>query len=457
MAYYDFREFLEALKKNNDLIEVTRPVDLNTEVSKALKQSYVKQGPAIIFRNTGKKYPLVGGIYATRSKALLAFQATENNILDKVLAGLDNPIGPKVIKDAPSQEVLLTGGDIDITEFPIPTYSPSDGGAYITAGITTVKDPETGVPDIGHYRYMVIGKDRLTFFAQPFHRFGKCIAKAHKMGKKTIQGAIIIGVDPVLAYTCQVQVPDDTNDWYVAGGLRGEPVELVKCKTVDLEVPATAEVVIEYEVDLDDKVMEGPLGEFTGYYTPASEKPIARITAITHRNEPYFQGLLTGKPVTENHILKQIPFESSFLKTMRRQFPTVERVALLPSGGVQFYTVISMNPRYAGESRHVILTAMSSNIRPKWVIVVEPDINIHDSTEVEWALSFRVQPAHDMIVVDQLPAGPVDPSSSGSVKDHASRTMSAIGVDATRPYGKEFAEVADVPGWQEYEFPELNT
>ena len=121
------------------------------------------------------------------------------------------------------------------------------------------------------------------------------------------QAALIIGVDPILAYTCQVQVHDQTNDWEVAGGLRGEPIELVKCKTCDIEVPATAEVVIEFEVDMDKTVMEGPLGEYTGYYTPATLKPVARVTAITHRKKPIFQGLLTGKPVTENHILKQIP------------------------------------------------------------------------------------------------------------------------------------------------------
>ena len=135
------------------------------------------------------------------------------------------------------------------------------------------KDPETGVPDIGHYRFLILGKDTFSFSAQPFHRFGKNLAKCQKMGV-TPKAALIIGVDPILAYTCQVQVPDQTNDWEVAGGLRGAPVELTKCKTCDIEVPATAEVVIEFEVDMDKTVMEGPLGEYTGYYTPASLKPV---------------------------------------------------------------------------------------------------------------------------------------------------------------------------------------
>jgi 4-hydroxy-3-polyprenylbenzoate decarboxylase/2,5-furandicarboxylate decarboxylase 1 len=251
-----------------------------------------------------------------------------------------------------------------------------------------------------------------------------------------------------------VQTSDDTDDWHVAGGLRGAPVELVRCKTIDLEVPASAEVVIEFEVDLDSAVSEGPLGEYTGYYTPASSKPVARITAITHRRQPYFQGLLTGKPVTENHILKSIPFETSVCRALQAQFPTIERVAMSPSGGVSFRVVISMRPRFAGEARQAILAAMASNIRPKWVVVVEPDINIHDSAEVEWASCFRVRPDRDVFVVDELPAGPLDPSA-GETHATAARVSSAVGVDATRPFGEVFPEVADVPGWQDVVVPEL--
>jgi 4-hydroxy-3-polyprenylbenzoate decarboxylase/2,5-furandicarboxylate decarboxylase 1 len=276
------------------------------------------------------------------------------------------------------------------------------------------------------------------------------------------RAALIIGVDPVLAYTCQMQVPDTTNDWQVAGGIRGAPVELVKCKTIDLEVPASAEVVIEFEIDLNDLVSEGPLGEYTGYYTPAVNAPVAKILAITHRRSPIFQGLLTGKPVTENHILKQIPFEASFLTTLRRQFPTVERVSVRASAGVSFYVVIAMRPRFSGEARQVVLAAMSSNIRPKWVVVVDPDIDVHSSTEVEWAMAFRVLPQRDVFVIDQLPSGPADPatitlSEDGERISAALAISSAVGIDATLPFGVPFSEVADVPGWREYDLPELKT
>jgi 4-hydroxy-3-polyprenylbenzoate decarboxylase/2,5-furandicarboxylate decarboxylase 1 len=454
MPYQDFRQFLDVLRQQGELVEVDRHVALS-DVGKALKQAYQRGRPAVCFNDTGTDYPLVCGLYSDRNKALLAFQTDEQSILQKVLDGLDHPIAPIMVNgNAPCHEVVVTE-DIDINRFPIPTYSPKDGGPYITPGIVVSKDPETGVPDIGHYRFLILGKDTFSFSAQPFHRFGKNLTKCQKLGV-TPKAALIIGVDPVLAYTCQVQVHDQTNDWEVAGGLRGAPVELAKCKTCDIEVPAHSEVVIEFEVDMNNTVMEGPLGEYTGYYTPPSLKPVARITAITHRRKPIFQGLLTGKPVTENHILKQIPFEASFLKTLKRQFPTIEAVSVRASAGVSFYVVISMNQRFAGEARQVILAAMSSNIRPKWTIVVDPDIDVHSSSEVEWAMAFRTQPQQDVIIVDQIPAGPSDPSIDDPKKPRPFRTASSIGIDATRPYGKPFSEVADVPGWEDFAMPELD-
>ena len=453
MPYQDFRQFLDALRQHGELVDIGRPVDLKTDIGKTMKQAYVHQGPAFVFTNNGTEFPLVAGVYSTRKKALLAFEATEETILDKVVHGLENPIAPKVVNAGVCQEVVLTGDDIDITRFPIPIYSPKDGGPYITAGIIVSKDPETGIPDIGHYRVQILGKNTFSFLAQPFHRFGKHLAKYRKLGK-TAQAAIVIGVDPVLAYTCQAQLPDNTNDWEIAGGLRGAPVELVRCKTVELEVPATAEVVIEFEVDPTRKAVEGPLGEYTGYYTPASEKPLAHITAVTHRRKPIFQGLLTGKPVTENHILKEIPFEASITRDLKRQFPTIERVAIPPSGGVSFYTVIAIRPRYEGEERQAILAAIAGNTRPKWVIAVDPDINVYESAEVEWAMCFRVQPDKDVFVIPHIPAGPLDPSIDETAQLTA-RTSAAVGIDATMPFGKKFADVADVPGWQEYVVPEL--
>jgi 4-hydroxy-3-polyprenylbenzoate decarboxylase/2,5-furandicarboxylate decarboxylase 1 len=458
MPFQDLRQFLDVLRSKRELAEVNGAVHLS-DIGKALKQTYHNQGPALIFTNNGTEFPLVAGLYSTRSKAMIAFEATEQTIVEKLQKGLENPIPPRIYAGSPPcQEHILTGDKADITRFPVPIYSPRDGGPYITPGIVVSKDPETGIPDIGHYRFMINSKNLLSFDAQPFHRFGKNLSKYQRLGLKPT-AALVIGVDPVIAYTCQFQVPDSVNDWEVAGGLRGAPVELTKCKTIDIEVPATAEVVIEFEVDFDHVLPEGPLGEYTGYYdAPGKTAPTARITTITHRDKPYFQGLLTGKPITENHILKQIPFEASFFHTLKRQFPTVERVAFPASGGVSFFVVIAMRPRFAGEARQVILAAMSTNIRPKWVVVVDTDIDVQNFSEVQWAMCFRVQPSRDVFVVDGMPSGPADPSHPLVDKRPAAYLLSSsVGIDATFPHGDSFPDVADVPGWRDYVIPGLET
>ena len=475
MPFQDFRAFLDALRAHGELVDVDRPVALELEVAKALRKSASVAGPALAFRNNGTRFPLVGGVYNSRAKALIALQSTEQEVFGRILSGLSQRIAPVMVQDAPVHENVITDDAIDLRALPVPKYSPDDGGPYITPGIVVSRDPESGVPDIGHYRFEIIDKTTMSFNPLPLHRLGKHVAKARAMGLATYRAAVVIGVDPILAYAAPVQVPEGTNDFEVAGGLRGAPIELVRATAVEVDVPARAEFVIEFEADLGKTVMEGPLGEYTGYYGPAAPNPVARVLAITHRNDAIFQGLLTGMPPTENHILKQLPYEASFLATMRQQFPTLEKVAIPSSGGVSFRIIMAMTPRFAGEARSALLAAIGSNLRPKQVIVVNPDIDVHDSAQVEWATAFRVQPARDVLVVDGLPAGPLDPSTDERVPADR-RTGSAIGIDATFPYGTvvrrageaasicgpalaehggEYIEVADVPGWRDYDLPEL--
>ena len=449
MPYNDLRDFLSALRESNELVDITRAVALQYDVAKALAKSSALDGPALMFKDNGTAFPLVAGLYGNRRRALIAFESTEETIHNRVTKGIDNPIGPVDFAGAaPCQEVVLTGDDIDLTKLPVPTYSPKDGGPYITAGIVVSEDPDTGVPDIGNYRFQLHDSKTLGVFSATNHRFGKNMAKAIER-KVPLHGAIVIGVDPVMAFSCQVQSGDGSNDWFIAGGLRGAPVELVKAVTSDLKVPAHAEFIIEFVVDSDDQRIEGPLGEYTGYYTAASLKNTAKVTAITHRKDAIFQGLLTGKPITENHVLKQIPFEASVLRQLQAQFPTISDLSITSSGGVQTYVVIAMTPRYEGEARHAILAAMATNLHPKWVIVVDPDIDIRTSSEVEWAQAFRVKPSEDVFVVDRTATAPLDPYTNGAYS-------SCVGIDATRPFGVDFPEVSEVPDWRSFDLPEIN-
>jgi 4-hydroxy-3-polyprenylbenzoate decarboxylase/2,5-furandicarboxylate decarboxylase 1 len=477
MPFQDFRVFLDALRKAGELLELDRRVSPELEVAKAMRKSAAVSGPALVFRNNGTAFPLAGGVYNTRTKALIALETTEKDVFDRVLRGMSARIPPVMVEQAPVHENVIVSDAVDLSKLPVAKYSPDDGGPYITAGIVVSKDPETGIPDIGHYRFEVIDKRTMSFLALPNHRFGRHLAKARCLGHTTFNAALVIGVDPVMAYTCPVQVPDGTNDFDVVGGMRGAALELVRCKTIDVEVPAHAELVFELEIDFTKEVFEGPLGEFTGYYTPGSDKPVARVKAITHRNNAYFQALLTGVPPTENHILKQLAYEASYFAMLKAQHPTLASVAIPASGGVGFYIVIAMKQRYAGEARHVISTAIASSQRPKLVVVVDPDIDVRDPDQVEWAIAFRSQPARDVIIVDGVPGGTLDPSIDGSIP-LSMRVGSAMGIDATfsfeaqeqkaanvpageacgpavAEHGHEFYKIADIPGWQEYDFPEL--
>lgn len=474
MPFKDFREFVTVLREHGELIDIDRPIDLSVDVGKALQKSAAVSGPAIQFNNNGTEFPLIGGLYNSRKKALIAFQSDEETVLNKITLGLAKPIEPIYTNAAVTHEQIICECDVDLAQFPIPKYSPSDGGHYLTAAVVVSKDPETGCLDIGNYRFQVISKNTFSFLAQPNHRLGKNVLKAQQSGCKKYPIALVVGVEPIIAYTCQFQLQEDTNDFAVAGGIRGEPVLLTQCKCIDVAVPAYAEVVFELEIDLEELVYEGPLGEYTGYYTPGSMKPIARVKAITHRNNAYFQALLTGVPPTENHFLKQMPFEASFFNTMKSSFPTLSKVAIPASGGVSFYIILAIEPRFAGEARQAILAAMASNLRPKLVVAVNPDINIHDPEQVTWAMSFRMQPHEDVMIIDNLPAGPLDPSVLDDIPLDA-RRGSAIGIDATYPFGSMILssaeslekstqaagtfcfKVAEIPGWQDYEFPELNT
>jgi 2,5-furandicarboxylate decarboxylase 1 len=448
VPYQDLRAFLSVLKQSGELVDIARPISLKYDVGKALAKTSAVDGPALMFNKTESEFPLVAGLYGNRKRALIAFEANDATIHERVIKAIDNPIGPVDFSGPPPcQEVVIIGDDIDLTKLPVPTYSPKDGGPYITAGIVVSEDPDTGIPDIGNYRFQLHGPRVLGLFSASNHRFGKNMAKSIERNVP-LHGAIVIGVDPMTMFACQVQAGDSSNDWFIAGGLRGAPVELTKTIGGILKVPAYAEFIIEFVVDTDDQRIEGPLGEYTGYYTPPSLKHTAKVTAITHRHGGIFQGLLTGKPITENHILKQIPFEASILRQLQAQFPSITDIAITNSGGVQAYVVIAMKPRYEGEARHAILAAIASNLHPKWVIVVDPDVDIRNSSDVEWAMSFRIKPREDVFVVDRTATAPLDPYTDGGYSG-------SVGIDATRPYGVEFPEVSEVPDWRSFDLPEI--
>ena len=445
MPFHDLREFLSALEAAGDLARVSRPVDTRFEIAAGIRKMADTSGPALMFENvTGHDMPVAGAVFTNRFKALLALEvdsAAEGNA--RFSHGLRNPVEPRLVPSGECQEVVHTGNDIDLNSLPMPVYSEKDGGPYVTVALEVSKDPIDRSVNASVYRVMRTGKDRMSVMSHAFQGLGTHMARAERRDEP-LDIAIVNGCDPVLLYASQAKVPQGVNEMTVAGGIRGEPVDVVKCVSVDLEVPASAEIVIEGRVLPGERVMEGPFGEFTGYYGPAEENHVIEVTAITHRRDPIFLAGMTGIPPTDNHVLKSFAYESALYEKLRETFPEVTAVSYPNWGGVQYAAVIALEQRYKAQARHVILTALGDSSRPKLVVMVDEDIDVYDTEAVNWAIMTRSQPAEDVIIVPRVAGGPLDPSAPEK------EVISVWGIDATRPFGVTYPEVVRGPGADDF-------
>jgi 2,5-furandicarboxylate decarboxylase 1 len=444
-VYADLREFIARLEAEGQLRRVTRPVQTRFEIAAGLRRMSDIGGPALLFENVvGHDMPVAGSLFADRPKAALALEVdspAEGN--QKFLQGLHHPLPPRLVTEGPCQEIVHSGADVDLDRLPLPVYSELDGGAYVTVALAISKDPIDGGKNASVYRMMKVDRNHLAVMSHVFQGLGTHIARAEERDE-SLDVALANGVDPVLLYASQAKVPPGFDEVEIAGGIRGEPVEMVKCRTVDLEVPATTEIVIEGRIIPGMRVPEGPFGEFTGYYGPQEMNPVMEVTAITHRRDPIFLAGLTGVPTTDNHVLKSFAYESVMLENLQSVFPEVTAVAFPDWAGTQYAGVIALRQRYKGQARHLILTALGDAARLKWVIVVDEDVDVHNTEQVMWACITRSQPAEDLIVVPGVAGGPLDPSAPEK------EVISLMGLDATRPFGQDFPEVCKVPGADDF-------
>ncbi len=442
MRYQDLRGFMRLLEDEGELRRVSRPVSTKFEIAAGIRGMGDRGGPALLFGNVaGHDIPVVGGLFSTRRRALLALGVDDHAEGNRrFLDGLHHPIEPVVTAaPAPCQEVVLTGDQVDLDALPLPVYSEKDGGAYVTVGLTISNDPVDGRRNASVYREMRVDSRHLAVMSHAFQGLGTQIARAAELGVP-LDVAIANGVHPVLLYASQAKVPHGVDELGIAGGILGRPVETVRCKTVDLEVPADSEIVIEGRILPGERALEGPFGEFSGYYGPAEHNPVIEVTAITHRADPVFLAGLTGVPTTDNHVLKVFAYESKLLENLRAAFPEVTAVCFPDWGGVQYAAVVALRQRYKGQARHLILTALGDAARVKWVIVVDDDIDVYDTEQVNWAIITRSQPAEDLVVIPRVAGGPLDPSAPEK------EVISVWGLDATRPFGVDYPEVVKVPG-----------
>lgn len=484
MNYYrDLNDYIQALEGHGKLFRYTGTINKDTELMALVRWQFrglpESQRRAFLFDNivsaAGKKYSipvLVGAHAASTEIYALGMQCPVKEITAKWTAALRNPIPPQLVEAAPAQEEVHTGdGLLDhggLAEFPVPISVPGfDNAPYLTAANWTSKDPESCARNMGNYRAMLKSPTRLGICCLGTQHlrthWEKCRAKGIPL-----PAAIAMGSAPNVGYVATAKIPYGTDELAVAGGIAGEPVRLVKCKTVDLEVPADAEIIIEGVIPTDSMELEGPFGEYTGYMGMEQIGPYFNVTCITHRKNPILNTFIAQFPPSESSKLNQVASEGIYYKFLKYDcnIPGILDVALYESSGSFEYMVIQMQKGYPAEAWQALNCA--AGLAPtigKFIIAVDEDVDPRDHDSVIWALSFCVQPHRDTRIT-QGKAGALDPSSApmtAAEKRYPPPSgCSAILIDATRkwPYppvslpGKSYMEQAKKL-WQQAGLPEL--
>jgi UbiD family decarboxylase len=339
---------------------------------------------------------------------------SKKNVFEETVRRASTPITPRRVSAGPCQEVVMEGTDVDITKLPLCTNNPRDGGPYITAGHVILRDPEYG-NNLAIYRMMLVSKNEVTIRFTPGHDGHDFIRNAEKRGQKTFEVAVCIGVPPAVYVASQFEPRAGVYELEIAGGLSGEAVDVVKCRTIDLEVPALAEIVLEGELTIPAKSGdEGPFGEFCGYTTAqVPNERIMTIKAVTQRRNPIYHNIWLGKPPHEHLYVDALTYAVAAYQELKPAYPALKK-AYAPPWGVSIVLILQLEKRLMRPGIvNNILAASLYTRSGKWkhVFVVDEDINLEDSNEVLWALTTRFQPATDMYVIPRSITSSLEPSA----------------------------------------------
>ncbi|SFR07794.1 UbiD family decarboxylase [Desulfoscipio geothermicus] len=420
---YSLRDWLAFLDREGKLKRIKKEVDPVFEIAALGKQADGIY--SLLFeRVKGYEMPVVTGLVGERGLFAVAMSTTVEGMLDKFAAAVENPVPCRLVSSnsAPVKECIVNK-DIDLFKmFPIPTHHAKDAGPYITAAILIAKDPDTGVRNISIHRLQISGPNKLGILILPRHLW-HFFSKAEQKGRP-LEIALAIGVHPLVLLASQATTRIGVDELEIASALLPQPLELVKCETVDLEVPAGAEIVIEGRLLPGVREVEGPFGEYPKYYGPASPRPVVEVMAVTHRRQPIYHTII---PATREHVLVGgIAREAVLLQIVRQAVPTVKNVHLTLGGSCRYHAVISIEKKHEGEAKNAIFAALASCSEVKHVVVVDHDVNIFDPEDVEWAIATRCQAGRDVFIVTGAMGNKLDPSSNDGISDK-------MGIDATIP------------------------
>ncbi len=463
MPYEDLREFIERLEEENELARIRHEVSPILEMTEIADRAVKGGGRALLFeRPKGYDIPVLMNAFGTERRMKMALEVERFEEIGerlvkiaktKVESIMDGIRGlgkvrdlmsfvPKKVKDGACKEVVMD--EPDLNRFPILKCWPKDGGRFITLPVVITKDPETGELNAGMYRMQVFDS-KTTGMHWQIHKHGALhLKKLREMGKDRLEVAVAIGVDPAVLYASTAPLPENVSEFAFAGFIRRERVKMVECETVDLLVPANAEIVLEGYVKVDELRMEGPFGDHTGYYTPPEPYPVFHITCITHREDPIYHATVVGKPPMEDAWLGKAT-ERIFLPLIRMIHPEIVDINLPVEACFHNLAIVSIRKRYPGHAKKVMFSLWGTGMLSltKIVIVVDEDVNVHDLREVIWAVTTRFDPAKDVVIIPDCPTDALDHST------YRPNLGGKIGIDATKKwkeegYEREWPEVVEM-------------
>lgn len=459
MKYKDLRDFIDLLEKRGELKRISQEIDPYLEMTEIADRTLRAEGPALLFENPkGYDIPVLANLFGTPKRVAMGMgqeDVSELREVGKLLAFLKEPEPPKGIKEAigqipvfkqvlnmpakevkkaPCQQVILQGDDVDLTKFPIQHCWPGDAAPLITWGLTVTKGPHKKRQNLGIYRQQLLGKNKI-IMRWLSHRGGALDfqewCKEHPGEPYPV--SVALGADPATILGAVTPVPDTLSEYAFAGLLRGSKTEVVKSISNDLQVPASAEIVLEGHIMPGEMAPEGPYGDHTGYYNEVDDFPVMTVTHITHRKDPIYHSTFTGRPPDEPAILG-VALNEVFVPILQKQFPEIVDFYLPPEGCSYRMAVVTMKKQYPGHAKRVMMGVWSflrQFMYTKFVIVCDDDINARDWNDVIWAITTRMDPARDTTLIENTPIDYLDFASP------VSGLGSKMGMDATNKWPGE--------------------
>ena len=459
MAFKDLRDFIDLLEQEGELKRIQTEVDPYLEVTEISDRTLRRGGPALLFENVkGSSLPLLANLFGnTRRIALAMGQEDLEGLRDvgKLLAFLREPtppagwkdlwqslpsyksvlnISPNVKRSAPCQEIVIKEDDIDLSMFPIQTCWPGDAGPLVTWPLVITKGPEKERQNLGIYRMQLIGPNKL-IMRWLSHRGGALDFRDWKLKQpgENFPVSIALGADPATILATVTPVPDSLSEYAFAGLLRGGKTDIVKSQTNELQVPASAEIVLEGVIEPDEIADEGPYGDHTGYYNEVEQFPVFTVKRITHRKDPLYHSTYTGRPPDEPAMLG-VALNEVFVPLLQKQFPEISDFYLPAEGCSYRMAVVSMKKQYAGHAKRVMMGIWSflrQFMYTKFIVVVDDDVDIRSWEDVIWAITTRIDPIRDTVLIDNTPIDYLDFASP------VSGLGSKMGLDATNKWPGE--------------------